>query len=97
MCATNTTTTTTKGEIMLHTIESLIDKIKAMHDKAILLHRLRNQYSEHADQTYDKAECQALLDDIQYMAKLIANDTQGDEIKTEMEYKKFIKDNENEN
>jgi hypothetical protein len=82
---------------MLHTIESLIDKISAMHTKAILLHRLRNQYSEHADQTYDKAECQVLLDDIQYMAKLIANDTQGDEIKTEMEYKKFIKDNENEN
>jgi hypothetical protein len=77
---------------MLHTVEALIDKIKAMHDKAILLHRLRNQYSEHADRTYDKAECQLLIDDIQYMAKLIANDTQGDEIKTEMEYKKFIKD-----
>ncbi len=97
MCSTNTTKTTTGGQIMLHTVESLIDKINAMHTKAILLHRLRNQYSEHADQTYDKAECQVLLDDIQYMAKLIANDTQGDEIKTEMEYKKFIKDNENEN
>jgi hypothetical protein len=82
---------------MLHTIESLIDKIKAMHDKAILLHRLRNQYSEHADQTYDKAECQVLIDDIQYMANLIAKDTQGDEIKTEMEYKKFIKDQTDEN
>jgi hypothetical protein len=82
---------------MLHTIESLIDKISAMHTKAILLHRLRNQYSEHADQTYDKAECQVLLDDIQYMANLIANDTQGDEIKTEMEYKKFLKDQTNEN
>lgn len=82
---------------MLHTIESLIDKISAMHTKAIMLHRLRNQYSEHADQTYDKKECQILLDDIQYMANLIAKDTQGDEIKTEMEYKKFLKDNENEN
>jgi len=82
---------------MLHTVESLIDKIKVMHDKAILLHRLRNQYSEHADQTYDKAECQSLIDDIQYMAKLIANDTQGNEIKTEMEYKKFIKDQTDEN
>ena len=82
---------------MLHTIESLIDKISAMHTKAIMLHRLRNQYSEHADQTYDKKECQTLLDDIQYMANLIANDTQGDEIKTEMEYKKFLKDQTNEN
>ena len=77
--------------------EQVIDKIKAMHDKAILLHRLRNQYSEHADQTYDKAECQVLIDDIQYMANLIAKDTQGDEIKTEMEYKKFIKDQTDEN
>ena len=82
---------------MLHTVEALIDKIKVMHDKAIILHRLRNQYSESADKTYDKAECQSLIDDIQYMAKLIANDTQGDEIKTEMEYKKFIKDQTDEN
>lgn len=82
---------------MLHTVEALIDKIKVMHDKAIILHRLRNQYSESADQTYNKTECQAIIDDIQAMALLIANDKQGDEIKTEMEYKKLMKDNNNEN
>lgn len=77
---------------MLHTIESLIEKINAMHSKALLLHRLRNQYSELSEQKYDHAECQALIDDIQYMAKLIANDKQGTEIQTEMEYTKFLKD-----
>lgn len=82
---------------MLHTVEALIDKIKVMHDKAIILHRLRNQYSESADQTYDKVECKAIIDDIQAMALLIASDKQGNEIKTEMEYKKFVKDQENEN
>lgn len=77
---------------MLHTVEALIGKIKVMHDKAIILHRLRNQYSESADKTYDKKECQLIIDDIQALALLIANDRQGTEIKTEMEYKKFIKD-----
>ena len=77
---------------MLHTVESLIEKINAMHSKALLLHRLRNQYSEASGQQYDHAECQGLIDDIQYMAKLISNDKQGTEIKTEMEYTKFLKD-----
>jgi hypothetical protein len=77
---------------MLHTVESLIEKINAMHSKALLLHRLRNQYSEASGQTYDHAECQGLIDDIQYMAKLIASDKQGTEIKTEMEYMKLLKD-----
>lgn len=77
---------------MLHTVESLIEKINAMHSKALLLHRLRNQYSEASGQKYDHVECQALIDDIQYMAKLISNDKQGTEIKTEMEYTKFLKD-----
>ena len=77
---------------MLHTVESLLEKINAMHSKALLLHRLRNQYSEASGKTYDHAECKALIDDIQYMAKLIANDKQGTEIQTEMEYTKFLKD-----
>lgn len=72
---------------MRHSIEELISKINAMHTKAILLHRLRNQYSAYADKTYDVQECQLLIDDIQYMARLIAGDTEGTTIKTEMEYK----------
>tara|TARA_B100001287_G_C22660048_1_gene519848 strand:+ start:1612 stop:1836 length:225 start_codon:yes stop_codon:yes gene_type:complete len=72
---------------MQHTIEQLIDKINVMHDKAIELHRLRNQYSELSDKKYDKTMCTFILDQIQQMALEIAYDREGDEIKTEMEYK----------
>ena len=71
---------------MQHTIEQLIDKINVMHDKAIELHRLRNQYSELSDKKYDKTMCQFILDQIQQMALEIAYDREGNEIKTEMEY-----------
>ena len=74
---------------MLHTIEELIQRLNVMKDKAIELHRIRNQYSELSGKTYDKTVANALLDDIQSMAMLIANDREGDEIKTEMdEWKK---------
>jgi hypothetical protein len=74
---------------MLHTIEDLIKRINVMKDKAILLHRVRNEFSEISYKEYDKAACQNLIDDIQAMALSIANDTEGDEIKTEMdEWKK---------
>ena len=72
---------------MQHTIEQLIDKINVIHDKAIELHRLRNQYSELSDKKYDKTMCQFILDQIQQMALEIAYDREGNEIKTEMEYK----------
>lgn len=70
---------------MLHTIEELIERLNVMKDKAIELHRLRNQYSEISGKEYDRATCQALLDDIQSMARLIAEDREGTEIKTEMD------------
>jgi hypothetical protein len=74
---------------MLHTIEELIQRLDVMKDKAIELHRIRNQYSELSGKTYDKTVANALLNDIQSMAMLIANDREGDEIKTEMdEWKK---------
>ncbi len=74
---------------MLHTIEDLIQRLDVMKDKAIELHRIRNQYSQLSGKTYDKTIANALLDDIQSMAMLIANDREGDEIKTEMdEWKK---------
>ena len=53
-----------------------------------MIHRLRNEFSEQAEKQYDKARCKELLADIQGMANLIANDRSGDEIITEMEYKK---------
>ena len=70
---------------MLHTVEQLIERINVMKDKAIELHRLRNQFSELSGKEYDKIACNAILDDIQLMARLIAEDRQGDEIKTEMD------------
>ena len=74
---------------MLHTIEELIERLNVMKDKAIELHRVRNQYSEISGKEYDHAYAKNLLDDIQGMAKLIAEDREGDEIKTEMdEWKK---------
>ena len=72
---------------MQHTIESLIRRINVMHDKSIELHRLRNQFSEISGQSYDKAACKVLIDDIQALALGIAMDREGDDIKTEMEYK----------
>jgi hypothetical protein len=72
---------------MQHSIEDLIQRINAMHDKAVLLHRVRNEFAEISYKQYDKAACQALIDDIQAMALSIANDKEGDDIITEMEYK----------
>jgi len=74
---------------MLHTIEELIERLNVMKDKAIELHRVRNQYSKISGKEYDRVYAKNLLDDIQGMAKLIAEDREGDEIKTEMdEWKK---------
>ena len=70
---------------MLHTIEELIERLSLMKDKAIELHRVRNQFSELSGKQYDKVLAQAILDDIQSMAKLIAEDRQGTEIKTKMD------------
>ena len=72
---------------MRHSIEDLIRRINVMHDKAILLHRVRNEFAEISYKEYDKAACQALIDDIQAMALSIANDKDGTDIITDMEYK----------
>jgi hypothetical protein len=56
-----------------------------MKDKAIMVHRLRNEFSEQAEKTYDKATCQELIDDIQAMALGIAHDKEGNDIITEMD------------
>ena len=73
---------------MRHTVEDLIKKINVMKDLAIMLHRERNRYSDISDKTYDKEHCQHILDNIQQLALEIAKDREGDDIKTEMEYKK---------
>ena len=72
---------------MQHTIEDLIKRINVMHDLAVQVHRLRNEFSEQAEKQYDIDTCNHLIEQIQSMALGIANDKQGTEIKTEMEYK----------
>ena len=72
---------------MQHTVEELIKRINVMHDKAVLVHRLRNEFSELSYKEYDKISCKQLIDDIQALALSIANDKEGDEILTEMNYK----------
>ena len=74
---------------MLHIVEDLIRRIEVMKDKAILVHRLRNEFAEISNKDYDHETCKRLIDDIQTLALSIAVDKQGDEIKTEMEYKKL--------
>jgi hypothetical protein len=72
---------------MQHTVEDLIRRINVMHDKAVLVHRLRNEFSELSYKEYDKVSCKQLIEDIQALALGIANDKEGEEIISEMEYK----------
>jgi hypothetical protein len=72
---------------MQHSIEDLLRRLEVMKDKAIMLHRVRNEFSEISYKDYDKAACQNIIDDIQAMALSIAKDKQGTDIITEMEYK----------
>ena len=71
---------------MQHSVEDLIRRINVMKDKAIQLHRLRNQFRNLTDEKYDHSACTALIEDIQGLALSIARDKDGCEIKTEMEY-----------
>ena len=73
---------------MQHSIEQWIDRINAMKDLCIQAHRLRNQYSEQVEETYNYAQVKDILEQVQSMAAGIANETIT-EIKTEMdEWKK---------
>mgnify|MGYP001291328949 CR=1 FL=1 len=72
---------------MQHSIEELIRRINAMHDVAVQAHRIRTKFSNITDQEYDKQTCRHLIEQVQSMALAIAYDNQGDEIKTEMDYK----------
>lgn len=70
---------------MQHSIEDLIKRIDAMKTKAIMVHRIRNEFSEQAEKTYDKATCNELIADIQALALGIAKDKEGNDIITEMD------------
>lgn len=70
---------------MQHSIEQLIERLNVMKDKAIMVHRLRNEFAEISGKEYDKATCKTLIEDIQDLALGIAMDREGDEIITEMD------------
>jgi len=72
---------------MQHSIEELIRRINAMHDLAVQAHRVRNEVSDISGEEYNKQQCKHLIDQVQQLALSIANDKQGTEIKTEMDYK----------
>ena len=72
---------------MQHSIEELIRRINSMHDLAVQAHRVRNKVSDISGEEYNKPQCQHLIDQVQQLALAIANDKQGTEIKTEMDYK----------
>jgi len=72
---------------MQHSIEELIRRINSMHDLAVQAHRVRNEFSSISNKQYDKQQCKHLIEQIQSMALGIAYDTEGDEIKTEVDYK----------
>ena len=81
------------GEKMQHTVEDLIKRINAMKEKAVELHRVRNQYSEASGKKYDKVACNQLIEQIQFLALGIAMDKEGNEILTEMDEWKKIQNN----
>ena len=73
---------------MQHSIEQWIDRINAMKDMCIHAHRLRNEYSDLTENNYDYNQVKSILEQVQTMARGIANE-KITEIKTEMdEWKK---------
>jgi hypothetical protein len=68
---------------MQHTVEDLIRKINVMVDKAIQIRTERIRYDTKGGDLYDKDLCKHLLSQVQQLALEIANDREGDEIKTE--------------
>ena len=52
----------------MHTVENYYKKIAALHEKGIELHRER--FKKNA--SYDSIRCTALIDEIKYLALLIA-------------------------
>lgn len=69
---------------MQHSIEQWIERINSMKDLCIQAHRLRNEYSDLVEQTYDHSQVKNILEQVQSLAAGIANETIT-EIKTEMD------------
>ena len=51
----------------MHNVEQYYQKIEVLHTRALELHRERYKTTG----GYDKNKCQALIDDIKYLASLI--------------------------
>jgi hypothetical protein len=68
---------------MQHTIEDLIRKVNVMVDKSIQIRTERLRYDTKGGEEYNEDLCKHLLSQVQQLALEIANDRDGDEIKTE--------------
>ena len=51
----------------MHNVEEYYQKVEVLHSRALELHRERYKTSG----SYDINKCQALVDDIKYLARLI--------------------------
>lgn len=69
---------------MEHSIEDWIRRINSMHDLCVEAHRKRNEFSELSGKQYDKEDVKHLLEQVQSMARGLANE-KITEIKTEMD------------
>jgi|TARA_B100000902_G_scaffold376373_1_gene407371 hypothetical protein len=53
---------------MTHSVEEYYRKIEFLHTRAIELHRERYKTTD----SYDKIRCEFLVDDIKYLARILA-------------------------
>jgi hypothetical protein len=67
-----------------HSLEEWIERLGVMKDLVITAHRMRNQYSELAEETYDEDEIKHMLEQVQSMALGIASE-KITHIKTDMD------------
>ena len=69
---------------MSHSVEQVYDKIQVLHTKGLMLHRERYRKKG----SYDKSQCQYLLDDIRSLAREVAEGL----VDLDIEFSKSSKD-----
>jgi hypothetical protein len=60
--------TKSKWVRLMHSVEDYYKKVEVLHSRAIELHRERYK----TQGSYDKSRCDFLVDDIKYLARLLA-------------------------
>ncbi len=69
---------------MQHSIEQWIERINSMKDLCIQAHRVRNEFAEISYKEHDAEACKHLLEQVQSMARGIAEE-EITHIKTDMD------------